>query len=386
MNSTSGVEINQSSMMEVFDSKEKLVFGLPVASLPAEFDVNSAGYYAISLQNVTMQGARLVILHDTQVITLYAPYGYLLTPSKVAFAVGAILSSGIFILYLRTRSNEQKNRSHGFLEIVETSSFLRIFCIGCSAGIVPLGVLGLLSLIFGSLPSFYVAVALAVSLLITSVYWLKLDDIVALFLSVFGYGALLSMKKLLKYSMFPLSTVLIFFYTAMIWPAPAFTYDTIVIYFLYGIPFMALLTLLLPFIDPLTSVGEARLALQDFLSEFQHGSENCDFRYIGEASKCIASIIGENCSQVSCQAIEEHITSDVFAQTKSIDNERSELLIRRVLAALNPVNMAALTEIFSEAFDQEDRKTRPRFDRTLELLTLLISILGTIASIAYFLK
>jgi hypothetical protein len=383
LNSTSEVQTNESSMMEVFDSKERLVFGLPVHSLPLEFDVDSAGFYSISLESVSMQGARLEVTEYAQNITLFSPYWYLSTPSKVMLIFGATVSSAIFVFYIATRSNDQRDHLRGFREFVEVSQELRIMCGTFSFILAPLAFYVILNAIFGHLPTLYLEVSFIVVLPIIAVYWLRFYDIVELFLSVFRYPALLSMKKILIYLMVLLLITYVPGFTALIWMTPMLIYNGAVIFVLFSVPLTAFIILLIPFMNPLASVGEARLALQEFLSDFRQNSRSANFKYVKEASKCLASIIGGNCSQVSCQAIERRITADIFAQANARTPERSDLLIQRIIAALNPFNLAALIGVVGETTDEEDRRARPRFDRMLELFTLLVSILGIIA---YLLK
>jgi hypothetical protein len=383
LNSTSEIQTNESSIIEVFDSKERLVFGLPVLSLPSDFAIDSAGYYSISLEKVTMQGARLEVVEYAQNVTLFAPYWYLSTPSKVMLVFGGILSGVVFVFYIATRSDEQKGQSREFRKIVEISPSLRVISGSISILLGPLAFYVILAFIFGPLPNLLLVESFIVVSPIMAVYCLEFYDIVGIFLSVFGYEALLSMRRILVYLMVSVVITYVPVYVASVWTNMALGYNGAVIFLLFSIPLSALLTLLAPFIDPLTYVGEARLALQEFLSAFRQGSGNADFRYIREASKRLPLAIGRNCSQVSSQGIERHITSDLFAQARTRSTEISDSLIQRILLALNPFNSAALIEIIGGTIDEEDRRARPRFDATLALLTLLVSILGVIA---YFLK
>jgi len=383
LNSTSEIQTNESSMIEVFNSNENLIFGLPVASLPIDFAINSAGYYSISLEKVSMQGARLEVVEYAQNITYFAPYWYLSTPSKVMLVLGAVVLSIIFVTYVAKRSDEQKAQLRRYREIVEISYGFEVVCGSFSLFLSPLAFYLILTFIFGSLPNSYLAVSFTVVLPIIAIYWLKFRDVVGLFLSVLGYRALLSMRKVLISLMVLVLITYVPVYATSIWPIPLLGYNGVAIFLLFSIPLSALLTMLVPFMDPLTSIGEARLALQEFLSAYRQNSQNVDFRYIKEASKCLASTIGEYCSQISSQTIERHITSDLLFQTRNRSVDRSDLLIQRIIVALNPFNSTALIETIGETIDEEDKYAKPKFDRTLEVVALLVSIFSIIA---YFLK
>jgi hypothetical protein len=374
---------NESSMLEVFDSKERLVFGLPVFSLPSEFDIDSAGWYSVSLKDVSMRGATLGITESVQNITLHATYWYLITPSKVILVCGAIFSSAVFLGYVFTRSEEEKNRLRQFRDIVKISYVSRFFygCITVFVG--SLAFYAVLTFIFGPLPYPLAGLLIAIAGSTIAAYCLGFHYIVGLILLVFGYGALLSVRKIVVLLLVSLAIAYAVVFLLPLSLMPTLEYDAVAIFVLFVIPLTALLALLMPLLDPLDSVGEARLALGDFLRAFQEDSRKADFRYIKEASRCLSSLIGENCDYVSYEDIERSITLDLFAQARVRSDDGSVPLIRRMIAALNPFNSAAVVEIVGETTDEQNIKIRPRSYKTLELIMSALTIMGAIAEIAY---
>lgn len=382
LNITGGeVYTNENSRIKVFDSKEQLVFSLPVSSFPTSFTIDSAGFYFVSLENVTMEpGTTLIVLHNAQNITLFAPYGYLSMLSKVFFVVGGSASFAVFAFYLMTRTEEQKNRSREFQESLEIS-WVRSMFGSLSIVVCPLALNLMAILIFGPLSSYYTVMLWAVALFLIAVYWFKLYDIIGLFLSVTGYRGLLLMRRILILLIALALIMYIPVYVATIWPTPTLVINGVTIFLLFDMPLMALLVLLMPFLKSLTPDGEARLALQEFMSAFRQNAGNADFRYIREASRCLASVIGRNSSQVSSRAIEKHITLDLLASARFREAERTDTLIQRIMVALNPFDSMALTKIVGGTLDEGEGQTKPRFDRTLELLSYFVVILGSVLGI-----
>ena len=377
VNSTSGqVSFGEQPRMQVYNDKEKMVFSFPISGFPAKFEVDSTGQYVVVLENVTLAlGTELIIYEITTKDNSSFPLSILNFPGKVIFVSGITSSVISFLMYLilqRKQNVEERAKLQSFIEI---SIFSRVsyFALSLMAGLA--AVFGFITVTFPQVLVHAVAIWLVLAVLI-AVYWIKITEIVGFFLSEFGYRGLLTMGRIINFSVFLIALFYIVFFASWTITDPTLRLLYGGVSFWIVIPCMVFLVLMIPFIAPLSVRGNAVLCLQEFLSDYDHNQKNADFGYIRNASKSIALILNGYNSLISSNVLSEYISRE------QLNYRGAGPTTQRIMESLEPFNGKKLADIIERIPNIKGKEPRSlTFDRVLEHLYYLVATVLSIVSV-----
>ena len=348
---TGGDYLTATSYMTVKNSHEELAFGMPISSFPSVFSVDAAGYYSVTLENVT-PGVRLVLLEPIESTAYPTPYPFLVTYGSYALwsgVVALILFLILFTLNLFNMGDDIEKEAERFRGMVEIRGIFKIFFFSSPLMIY----LFIVFIITTSMSSFGVSnvllqiLALSLSIGAPVIYWIRLKAIIGQVMSIFGYKASFTINKILKIVVTLVAILEILMFVSFSSAIPFLIGWPPLIMWLMVLPAL-IFSLLLPIIDPFNAEAEAKYCLSHFLSEYELDAKHADFRFLESASACVSSILRRHDVTVSRKSIEKQVISDLMRPTKNQDLDKKDNLVRRLIVALNPLNMAELIQVISQ--------------------------------------
>jgi len=374
---TGGDYLTATSYMTVKNSHEELAFGMPISSFPSVFSVDAAGYYSVTLENVT-PGVRLVLLRPIESTVYPMPRPFLFTYGSYVLWLGADALI-LFTLILFNMGDDIEKEAERFRGMVEIRGIFKIFFFSSPLMIYPF----IAFIIITSMSSFGVSnvllqiLALSLSIGAPVIYWIKHKAIIGHVMSIFGYKASFTINKIWKIVVVLVAILEILMFVSFSSAIP-FLVDWLPLIMWLMAPLSLIFSLLLPIIDPFNAEAEAKYCLSHFLSEYELDAKHADFGFLESASACVSSILRRHNVTVSQKTIEKQVISDLMRPTKNQDLDKKDNLVRRLIVALNPLNMAELNQVISQFPEEKADSLRVRSIGVLELLYYAIVIAVTL--------
>ena len=389
LNNTSGrFYFNSYSKLRIFDSKENLVFSIPIGSLPQLFSVDSGGYYSIILENVTFDsGTRLAIIDSAQSYSYSFPNMFLRPYGQVLFVTGMVclvllLSSGLVGIVRNKRI-----RFDTYRDMIEIAFLTRLLYGALSLLFIPMVLISIFLPVFSIRLDFYQTILVTVIVDIPlSIYWIKLESIASLFLSLFGYKELLRLGRVTRNLVFvviPITTL----YFVVLFLAPSYIMSFVLYLLWILLPLLTIFVLCFPLVDPLTADGEARICLVEFLAQYCRDRRKADFLFVKNASDCLATILEDRGISLSPACIEDKIVDDLSSSATSGYVDKRDSLIQLLLLALNPLNPKQIYHLVGQNGNTGGKSSRWKTSTVLDILNFVAVIAAIVVTILnYYLR